>query len=92
MQPPKKRRYTPIQWAYIELIMRRALQDRVSPAQYNIYSGTGILLEMYRFALFPRQANFYVFSGSTTFPVRWIPRTAEDMDFLYNMYQKYHSL
>lgn len=90
METPKKRVYGPIERHYIELVMSRALQDRVSPYQYNKYGGTGIWLRMYRFEIFPVCAKFWVFDG-TTIPVTWTPRTTKDRDFLQHMYYEYHT-
>lgn len=93
MAIPKKRYYDPMERHYIELIMHRALQDRVSPGQYNAYGGTGIYPLMYKFELFPACAKFWVCprDHNSTTPVTWVPRTDEDKKFLARMYYEYHT-
>ena len=88
----RKNELVPLKRAYMELILRRAVADKVFPYQYNAYGGSYIWLRVYKFSFTNTQVRFWIRRGTNCCPIFWIPKQKKDQEFLEHMGQLFQDL
>lgn len=88
----RKNELVPLKRAYMELILRRAIADKVSPYQYNVYGGSWIWLRIDGFSFTDTQVKFMIRRGDLCYPIFWLPIKKKDLEFLEHMGQLFRDL
>lgn len=88
----RKNELVPLKRSYMELILRRAIADKVSPYQYNAYGGSWIWLRIDGFSFTDTQVKFRLRRGHLCYPIFWLPTKKKDLEFLEHMGQLFQDL